>query len=166
MYSFVLSILIHYIINTRSLYPTLKIFLCKIDIDAAYRRCSMASTTSLESMTVFDGLLLVALRLTFRGLPCPNPWSVVSKTIVDVGNVILHNPFWGHEQLFDPISNQIEKPLSLPDDEPFHTAKDLSVVIPRNDSGYINIYIDDNIGVTPDIGDNTLRLSRAIPLAI
>jgi hypothetical protein len=85
---------------------------------------------------------------------------------VDVGNVILRNPFWDHKQLFDPISNQIEKPLSLPDDEPFHTAKDLSVVLPRNDSGYVDIYIDNNIGITPDIGDNTLRLSRAIPLAI
>jgi hypothetical protein len=166
MYSFVLSRIIHYIANTKSLYPTTKIFLCKIDIDAAYRHCSMASTTSLESMTVFDGLLLVALRLTFGGSPCPNLWSVISETIVDVGNVILRNPFWDHKQLFDPISNQIEKPLSLPDDEPFHTVKDLSVVLPRNDSGYIDIYIDDNIGVTPDIGNNTLRLSRAIPLAI
>jgi len=166
MYSFVLSRIIHYIVNTRSIHPTMKIFLCKIDINAAYCRCSMASTTSLESMTVFDRLLLVALRITFGGSPCPNLWSVISETIVDVGNVILRNPFWDHEHLFDPISNQIENPLSLPDDEPFHTAKDLSVVLPRNDSGYININIDDNIGVTPDISDNTLRLSRAIPLAI
>jgi hypothetical protein len=32
--------------------------------------------------------------------------------------------------------------------------------------GYADIYIDDTIGITPDLWDNTKRLSRAIPLAI
>lgn len=31
---------------------------------------------------------------------------------------------------------------------------------------YIDIYIDDTIGVTPDLNNNTLRMNRVIPLAI
>jgi hypothetical protein len=38
--------------------------------------------------------------------------------------------------------------------------------LPDNLGGYIDIYIDDNLGVTPDIGDNTTRLSRVLPLTI
>jgi hypothetical protein len=69
MYSFVLSRLIHYIVNTRKMLPSSKIFLCKVDLDAAYCRCTMASIMSWESLTVYNGLLLVALRLTFVGCP-------------------------------------------------------------------------------------------------
>ena len=68
LYSFVLSRLIHYIVNTRRVLPGTRIFLCKIDLDAAYRRCSMASDTSYESLTLYGGLLLVALRLLSVGL--------------------------------------------------------------------------------------------------
>jgi len=38
--------------------------------------------------------------------------------------------------------------------------------LPDNLGGYIDIYIDDNLGVTPDIGDNMTRLNRVLPLAI
>jgi len=68
LYSFVLSRLIHYIVNTRRVLPETRIFLCKIDLDAAIRRCSMASDTSYESLTLYGGLLLVALRLLSVGL--------------------------------------------------------------------------------------------------
>lgn len=38
--------------------------------------------------------------------------------------------------------------------------------MPQNDNGNIDIYIDDSIGIAPDIGDTPSRVSRAIPLAI
>jgi len=166
MYSYLLSGIIHYIIMTRFRHPLTKIFLCKVDLDAAYRRCSMSSSTSLESLTIFEDILLVALRLTFGGSPCPNLWSVISEMILDIGNAILLNSSWDHFEFFDPLSNLIENPICLPENIPFAQAKDLSVNIPPNDNGYIDIYIDDNIGVTPDIGDNAMRLARAIPIAI
>jgi hypothetical protein len=40
------------------------------------------------------------------------------------------------------------------------------VKIPVNDLGKVDVFIDDNIAITPDIGDNTTRVIRAIPLAI
>jgi hypothetical protein len=49
---------------------------------------------------------------------------------------------------------------------PFTKARELSVLVPQNDNGNIDIYIDDSIGIAPDIGDTPSRVSRAIPLAI
>lgn len=166
MYSFVLSRLIHYVVNVWRLLPNQKIFVCKVDLDAAYRCCSMSSTTGWESMTIFDDLLLVPLRLTFGGAPCPNLWSVVSETITDVANCILHNPFWDFKTLFDELSETLDPPKVLSESIPFHPAKELGVHLPDNLNGYVDIYIDDSIGVILDLGENSLKLSRVLPLAI
>jgi len=166
LYSFVLSRLAHYIINTRLLHPDTRIYLCKVDLDAAYRRCSLSSRTAMECLTVYKDLLLVALRLSFGGAPGPNLWGVISESIADIGNAILQNDSWNYSTFFDPLSDTIEEPLSLPDDIPLASTKKLSVTLPLNEKGYIDIYIDDNIGITPDLGDNLLRMKRVIPLAI
>ncbi len=126
----------------------------------------MSSATSWESMTIFDDLLLVPLRLTFGGAPCPNLWSVVSETITDVANYILHNPFWDFKTLFDELSETLDPPKVLSESIPFHPAKELGVHLPDNLNGYVDIYIDDSIGVIPDLGENSLKLSRVLPLAI
>ena len=117
-------------------------------------------------MKIFAGLLLVALRMTFGGAPCPSIWGVISEVITDIGNSLLQNDFWDHSELHDHISDQIEAPISVPDSIPFHQARDLSVEIPVNDRGKIDIYIDDSIGIAPDIADSPIRVIRAIPLAI
>jgi len=121
MYSFALLRIIHFIVNTRKRFPATRIYLCKVDLDAAYRRCNLSSSTSFESITLFKGLLLV--------------------------------------DMLDP-------PLPLPDSEPFHQARDMAVTLPPNDLGYVDIFIDDNIGFVLDSNDNALRMIRAIPLAI
>jgi hypothetical protein len=166
MYSYVLSRLIHYIVHKRRAHPTAKIYLCKVDLDSAYRRCSLSSSTAMESLTIYAGLLIVALRMTFGGAPCPNLWGVISETIADIGNTILLSSLWDHNSLFDPLSSQIELPLPLPDEIKFALAEELAVSLPENPAGYIDVYIDDNIGVTLDLGDNAIHLCRAIPLAI
>ncbi len=166
MYSFVLCRILHYIIDLRRRHPTRKIFLCKFDLDAAYRRCHLNSTTATECLTVYNNTLLMALRMTFGGSPCPSMWGYISETMVDLCNSIIHNKYWDHEQFFDPISNNITTINSLPDNIPFHQAKELSVSLPINDIGLADIYIDDTIGVAIDIDSNPCRVNRAIPLAI
>ena len=69
MYRFVLSRILHYIVDLQYRHPRTKIFLCKFDIDAAYCWFHLSSSTALESMTIYGGLLLIALRLTFSGSP-------------------------------------------------------------------------------------------------
>jgi len=147
-------------VNARKKFPSKKIYICKVDLDAAYRRCTLASSTSFESMTIYDNLLLVALRLTFGGSPCPSLWGLLSETMADIANTLLVNPFWDHDSVFDPISNMIEPPQPLPVDQPFHSVKDLSVSIPTNPIQYIDIFINDFIGVTLDLGGQHIQTTK------
>jgi hypothetical protein len=60
----------------------------------------------------------------------------------------------------------LEPPKSLPESIPFHQARELSMEIPINNMGKTDIYIDDTIGIAPDINENNLWVSYIIPLAI
>jgi len=100
------------------------------------------------------------------GSPNPALWSVISETTTDIGNTLLLNDEWDHQTIFDPISNQIENALSLPDSVKFHQSRDLAVQLPPNDRGKIDIFIDDSIGVALDLGSTPIRVNQAIPLAI
>ncbi len=166
LYSYVLCRSIHYIVNIRFKHPSTKIFICKVDLDAAFRRCTLASSTATESLTIFDNMLLMALRMTFGGSACPSLWGIISETLADLSNTLLHNSYWNHNDLYDDISNDLDCPICLPQSLPFHPAKELAVTLPNNDRGQVDIYIDDTIGITPDLHDNLCRMSRAIPLAI
>jgi hypothetical protein len=63
-YSYILSRVIHYIVNLRLIHPDKKIFICKFDIDAAYRRCHLPGKTATKCLTIHNGILLMALRMT------------------------------------------------------------------------------------------------------
>jgi hypothetical protein len=166
MYSFVLSRILHYIVDLRRRHPSTRIYMCKFDLDSAYRRCHLSSLTSTECLTIHNNMLLMALRMTFGGSPCPSMWGYISDTMIDICNSLIVNPHWNHNIIFDPISDKLSSFVSLPDSEPFHQAHELSVSLPINDIGISDIYIDDSIGVSPDIDSNPLRVNRAIPLAI
>jgi hypothetical protein len=59
MYSYVLLRTIHYILAVRQRHPLVRIFLCKFDLDAAYRRCTLSEATAMESLTIFGAFVLV-----------------------------------------------------------------------------------------------------------
>jgi hypothetical protein len=166
VYSFVLSRILHDIVDLRYRHPQTKIFLCKFDIDSAYHRCHLSSSTASESMTIYGDLLLITLRLTFGGSPCPPLWGLISETMINVCNSLIINKLWDHEKLFDLISGQLNEIISLRDATHFHPAKELSVKLPQSDIGLADIYIDDSIGVAPDVASNPTRVNRAIALAI
>jgi hypothetical protein len=154
MYSFVLSRTIHYMVNLHHRHPSTRIFFCKFDLDAAYKRCHLSAATAAESLTIFDGLLLMALRMTFGGTPCPLLWGYISDTIADIGNSMIQNVFWDHSSLFDKISDSLDAPGLIEDDILFHQAKPLAADIPTNNVGKVDIYIDDSISIALDINDN------------
>jgi len=104
--------------------------------------------------------------MTFGGAPCPSIWGVISEVTTDLGNSLLQNKYWDHSTIYDSISDQIDEPNSLSELFPFCQSKELSVKIPANDRGKIDIYIDDSIGIAPDMADAPIRVIRAIPLAI
>jgi hypothetical protein len=104
--------------------------------------------------------------MTFGGSPCPALWGVISKTTADLSNAIIQNKYWNFHDVYDPLSDNLEPPLSLPNTIPFHPAKELSVSLPENNLGKVDIYIDDSIGITPNLPNNSYHISRAIPLEI
>jgi hypothetical protein len=108
----------------------------------------------------------MALRMTFGGSPCPSMWGIISETLADTCKTLLHCIGWDQQSFYDEFSDSIPPPIYLPEDLPFKSAKDLSVNIPPNDIGKVDVYIDDNIVIIPDIGDNHLWAIHAIPLAI
>ncbi len=90
----------------------------------------------------------------------------MSETIADLANDILHTPDW------DPISIHSPHTITLPlekestDDSPFVPGKELDVQVFPDPRGRVEIYIDDGITAIPDIGDNKLRGTNAMALAI
>lgn len=130
-YSYVLMRTIHYILDLRLRHPTTKIYLCKFDIDAAYRRCTLSSSTAFESLTIFEDFLLVALRMTFGGSLNPALWGVISETSTDICNSLLLNSHWDHSTLFDPISDTIDIPLPLADEIPLSCSRSSSFHTPK-----------------------------------
>jgi hypothetical protein len=64
----------------------------------------------------------------------------------------------------DPSKNPNTAPLDK--DIPFKQAEHLLVNIEENDCGKSDIYLDDNIGIAPDLQDNVRRLSIIMPLVI
>jgi hypothetical protein len=140
LYSYVMSRLLHYIVNTCFRHPSTKIFICKIDIDAAFRHGTLAGTTATDSLTIVDDLLLMALQMTFGGAPCPSLWGVISETLANIANSLLQNPHWDHHLLYDPISDTLDSPSSLLESIPFHPGKELAVSLPPNDRKVILIF--------------------------
>lgn len=117
-----------------------------------------------ECLTVYNGTLLMALRLTFGGSSCPALWGYISNKIIDTCNTLLQNQHWNHEELYKSISNTIDTTGSLPKEIPFGTANELMVDIPINHTGFTDIYIDDSTRTALDIMDNPIHINRAILL--
>jgi hypothetical protein len=104
--------------------------------------------------------------MTLGGSPCPSLWGIKSETMVNICNSLIHNEFGDPRSLFDPMSLTLPSPSSLPDDVPFHQARELAVQIPIDNEGKADIYLNNILGVAPDIKNNIMRVSYAIPLAI
>ncbi len=166
MYSYVFKRTLHYIVDLRLRHPHTPIYISKFDLDAAYRRCHLAANTSTECLTIYDNMLLMALRLTFGGSPCPSLWGYISDTLADLSNAIIQNEDWDQTSLRDSISDSLPIPTQPKPLGQFKQAKELSVKIPPNDKGKADIYIDDCIAVTPGLSNNCERINAAIPLAI
>ena len=73
--------LLHYICLLRRRFPGEKLLLTKVDCKSAYRRIHLQAATAMKACTVFAGLLLVALRLTFGGAICTlsSPVAIINR---------------------------------------------------------------------------------------
>jgi hypothetical protein len=166
VYGFALRRTIHYIVHLRHQNPNTKILISKFDFDAAYRRCHLSAATSTECCTIFNDFLYIHLRLTFGGSPCPTLWNAIAEPITDIANRLIQSPDWDHNLTSDPLSKQIETCHYLPQVIPFAKSQALSVNIPTNNIGKIDLYIDDNTAIILEEKDNVKRVTNAILTAI
>jgi hypothetical protein len=76
------------------------------------------------------GILLMMLRLSFGKKPCPSEWGIISETICNLANAILHNNNWDPDKLFAPNHHLVPAQMLLDNDTPFAKGAELIVDIP------------------------------------
>jgi hypothetical protein len=167
VFGWCLSRLLHYIVDLQRHHPSTKIFLMKTDWNRAFRQGHLsapdaATSSCLATVETF----LLSLPMTFGGRANPNEWSNISESACDLVNALQTLPDF-HPELYlhlTPAKIPTKSPLNK--DNPFRQAGHLSVDIKQNDCGKSDIYLDDNIGIAPDLRANVRRLSIIMFLVI
>jgi hypothetical protein len=115
-----------------------------------------------------DELCIIMLRLTFGGAPCPFEWNIISESIHDLANAILHDDTWDLTTLFAPCQHLVPAMILMDDSIPFAEGAEQIVDIPIDPRGTGDVYIDDFIEKTIVIEgtDNVIRCKRATLLPI
>ena len=88
----------------RSKWPTKRILIGKIDLDAAYRQIHANATTTSTCIAILDELDLFSLRLPFGTTTAPEEYTTVSEAAIDLGNNILQDKSWDTDDLHSPQS--------------------------------------------------------------
>ena len=160
---------VHYVIGCRQRHPEVRILCAKTDFSKAYKRCHYHPSTAVKCITNFTlqdlVAALVALRLTFGGMPCPSLWCDISEPICDLTNDLLRCDDWDPDEISSPVQHLIPEPRYMDDDIPFAPAFSTIVEIPAEDHGKADLYIDDQATVLPDLGWNLQRGKSAAALS-
>ncbi len=126
--------------------------------------------TALKTVTQLpDNLIvIITLRLTFDGTPCPFEWGIILETVCDLANELLKYKDWEPLDLHASAQKNIPPRKYLDDDIPFAIGCGLIVDIPIDPQGYADVYIDNTTGLTVNLPGtmNANQLEAAIPLAI
>ena len=88
--------------SMRSKWPTKRILIGKIDLDAAYRRIHSNATTVLTCIVILDELAFLCLGLPFGTTPAPAEYTTVSEATIDLGNDLLRDESWDTYDLNSP----------------------------------------------------------------
>jgi hypothetical protein len=144
MYGTALIRYIHIIVMLRTLHPQECILQTKVDWKSAYRRMHYSTTSAVQSMTLVDDNLLVALRMTFGGAPNPSQWSDVSELACDLANDLVRHPGWDPAIHSSPHQHLIAGTMDRqPGPVPFAPASPLFVRIPCDGLPKAENFIDD-----------------------
>jgi hypothetical protein len=166
IYGWCLGRILHFIAALRLAHPRQRIFIAKYDYSDAYRRIAHSGTAAAQSISIFDNVAYVALRLTFGGSPNPPTWCLFSEMVTDLANEIYCCSPWDPTDLHSPAQPETPTPRSLPPDVAFENAMPMAVVVPVTITARTDGFIDDLIQVFLDTPDNVKRAPHAVPLAI
>jgi hypothetical protein len=162
--------IVNWVVTTCQLFPNVPILASKIDFKSAFQRCHLNTAMAVQTCTqlVKIGILLMMLWLSFGGKTCPFEWGVISETVCDLENAILHSNNWDPKELFAPNQHLVPERELLNDNAPFAEGAELIVDIPVDPRRIHNVYIDNIIGLTVNIpgSDYVARGQAATLLAI
>jgi hypothetical protein len=173
-YGFTLPRLLHIIIALRTLFPTVALLLTKWDFKSAYRRLHFGAHSALQSVVTTTGLspvpiALASLRATFGGSPCPNLFSEISESITDLANALVRCSRWDPTSLSPLHANLVGTPIRSDPAVPLAPARMMSVDPKVDAFGSNDVFIDDIVGVFPDLSvshTNRCTLSPLLALEI
>ena len=75
----------------QSKWPTKRILIGKIYLDAAYLRIHANATTVSTCIAIFEEIAFLCLRLPFGNAPAPAEYTTVSEAAIDLGNNLLRD---------------------------------------------------------------------------
>ncbi len=78
------------------------------DFKSAYRWIHLQAPTAVKACTCVDGILLVALRMTFGGSSNPSLWSDVSEVVTDLANNLVRRSDWDPTRHHSPHQPLLE----------------------------------------------------------
>ena len=166
VYGHCLRRILHGIHRKRIEFPTTRILISKMDLDAAYRRLHMKAKWAVRQITIVDNIAYILTRLAFGATIGPSVYSTVSEAIFDLIFDLVNDKTWNHRELYSPFTNN----TCSSDDEntevnnsPFTQAMQLAVPVPFREI-ITDGYIDDGITCGLDINDNQIRIQNAGPL--
>ena len=124
----------------------------------------------MKSMTPFShptlDLVIMFLRMTFGGKPNASAWGCISEIVADLANKLLVCDTWDPSTLHSPLQSKIPSRKALDPHIPFAQAFATSVHILTEDKGKTDVYIYDNIAISPDLPGVPEKLEAAIPFVI
>ena len=88
-------------------------------------------------------------------------FCLLSDIITDTINDLLNCDDWNHEDICSDYINNIPDEIRMDSKIPFAESKEFSIPFPDESSGKADVFVDDIISVTADVGDNLSRLKKA-----
>ena len=142
---------VHYLAALRKTHPGEKIYIQKYDADGAFKRLNLSFRSALQSITAFEGVAYIPLRMPFGAASASHFWGAVSECMADVAN----------DELLDgrlPIlsvspsrlGDRYMEPEILDEKIKFATAGEL-IHSPKLGGGQkVDVFVDDFFGLSVD----------------
>jgi hypothetical protein len=125
---------VNWAVAAQGKYPTNQIYATKIDFKSAYLCLHVSYRIAKQCCTQLphEDIALMALCLTFGGMPCPFEWGVISKAICDLATALILHDNWKPNDLHAPNQETFPPPIFLPDNILFKEGKELIVNVSTN----------------------------------
>ena len=141
---------LHAIHITLWTYSGKRIFITKLDLDAAYCWLHVIAAMIVLTVTILKKIAYILLRLPFGVVNGPNNFSLLSEPIMDLTNDILRDKEWDPTEIHSPLQPEFDTMNEQYDNDiPFVTANKLFVPMPFYPA-MADGYIDDIVTVMLD----------------